>query len=399
MEKPTGGETPSAATAEKTDIPAPASAEAVRSLEKPPQQDFTAKISQAENSPRAMRALIEEAKKAGLRAPKPEDMLPIGQKSKVLEIPPDLKALEAEATPPAPEGQPAETPAEPEATPEAETPPTPEKDDDDGDTPEDVPVTPSEAKKLRLRLPQDDKVGRLAAAFMQRNRDISMEEALEKAKLQLGVKPQTATPDQPAKPKSDLPDTVEDVDKAFETLDTEREKAFTELRFEDVAKIDRKMRQLDRHRVTIERQQEVQKQESSRTYAKQFSESEAKAVELYEFAKNPDSEGGKRMKEIDDALEETQDSRFDDPNKPLLIAQMVAKEMNIAPRRKGATAPVKPTATSPAVPTAKKQVLPTGSSRTVVPNTNQPPAIQQEITSVKTMADLRNIRKKLGLQV
>ena len=52
---------------------------------------------------------------------------------------------------------------------------------------------------------------------------------------------------------------------------------------------------------------------------------------------------------------------------------MVAAELNIAPKKKGAAAPAKPAATvTPTQPALKKGILPTGTSRTTVPVATQP---------------------------
>ena len=100
------------------------------------------------------------------------------------------------------------------------------------------------------------------------------------------------------------------------------------------------------------------------------------------------------MIEIEGALEETGDPLFDDPNKPLRIAQMVANEMHIAPRKKGA-APA-PAPAAPAAPAQKKGILPAGGSRTV-PATNTKPADVVEVSKITTQAELRAFNKKHGL--
>lgn len=388
-----GGATPASAPAEKIDTPVTAPTADTSSLTQPQKQDFTARVKDA-NSPTAVRALLEEAKRNGLKAPKQDgETKPEGNPA--ADIPPDLKALEAEGKAPV---EPAE-----DVTPEpaqAETPTDPDGDDADGDDAE-GDVTPSQAKKLRLRLPEDDKVGRLAAAYMQRNRDMTMESAMEKAREKLGLKPKDSPADAPQAPKSDLPESVEEVDTTLETLDADREKAMVELRFEDVAKIDRQIRKLDRHRTTLERQAEQSQIEATRNYRQSFRASEAKATDLYAFAADPNSPGGKRMKEIDETFEETGDPRFNDPNKPLIIANLVAAELNIAPRKKGTpAAPAKPAAPAAPVPAApKKGVVPSGASRTVPATGTQKTAIDAKVSSARSILDIRNIRRELGLPI
>lgn len=348
------------------------------------------------NSPRAIQEAIAEARKNGLRAPTKADEKPMGEVAKpAQEPPPDLKA--AEENTPASTETPAETTEEtPTETPEApaETPEEEEEQIEEGQP------TPIKAKRPRVQLPDNDEVGRLALAFQKRNRDWSLSQAIAAAQKQLGVTPEgakvEATPD---KPKSDLPESVQGVDTALETAESEREKAFTELRFEDVAKIDRKIRQLDRHRTVLEREGERQQSQAVQAYHAKFAQSDAKATELYEAAGKADSPFGKRMAEIDADLEANGDPLYHSPDKPLRIAQMVATEMNIAPRKKGApvVTPAKAAAPAPVVPAGKKGVVPSGASRTTPPAVNQKPAIQVEVENVKSIRDLREIRKKLGL--
>lgn len=385
-EQTPSGETPPTAV---SDTPAPAAPAAeVSSLEAPPSQDLTARVASAK-SPAAVRALLSDIRKGIVKeAPaKPENAAAT----------PAPEAPAPDATPA--EAAPEETPAAEEAeaaTPEAEAP-----EETEDDPTQDGPVTPSQAKKLRLRLPESDQAGRLAAAFMQRNRDWTLTQALEAANRQLGIKTESAAqPAKPeAKPKSDLPETVEAVDTTLESLDTEREKALTELRFEDVAKIDRKMRVLDRHRLNLEREGEKKQTQAARDYEAKFAQSEVKAAEFYPDAAKPESPFGQRMKEIDDALQETGDPLFNDPEKPLRIAQMTARELSIAPRRKGTpAAPVKPAAPA-AVPVAKKGMVPTGGSRTTPPPTNAQPALHAEVKGAKNPHQLRQVLKKYGVRI
>jgi hypothetical protein len=250
---------------------------------------------------------------------------------------------------------------------------------------------------LRISPSEQDKVGRLTATLMRRNKDWSMEDALNAAKKQLGIKPAAEAAPDPAKPKSDLPETIEAVDQTLESLETDRENALTELRFEDVGKIDRQIRKLDRHRVDIERGVEKKKTEALRDFQRDFAASDARATELYEFAANPESPGGKRMREIEADLKELGDPLYFDANKPLRIAQMVAAEMNIAPRRKGA--PVVPAkAAAPTQAPKPKSVLPTGSSRTTVPIQNQTPEVITQVQNVKNVHDLRKVLKGIGIR-
>jgi hypothetical protein len=380
-----GGATP--AVQAETPVQAAPAAEN-RSLQpNPSEQDFQEKARSA-TSPGAVRDLIKQAM---TKAPpkSPEAAPPPSEGQPAAEV--------ATETPPAAEG---ETPAATETPAEGGETPAATPDDDDAD---DGPVVPSDAKKLRLRLPDTDTVGRLAASFMKRNRDLSMEDAVAKAKNQLGVKPDAAKPstESEAPPASELPATIGAVDEAIKALRLERRKALSDVRMEDAADASDKIEDLQRRRFELERHGEREESRAAQSYNAKFAESEAKATDLYPDAAKADSEFGKRMAEIDAEFAELKDPLYSDPEKPLRIAQMVAREMNIAPRRKGTpVAPAKPAA-APATtaPQIKKGVVPSGSSRTAAPLTNQPPAIDGQIKAATTVGGLKALYKTMGLRM
>lgn len=379
------GASPESAVADTSNQTATPSSEA-SSL--PTQDSFSSEVAKA-SSPGALRGLMANLAKIAPKAADPKT----ASAPKAGETPAEAAPAEAEVA--AAEETPAEETAAPEETPETET--------EDGA--EDFgPVTPSKASKLRLRLPETDTVGRLAAAFLQRNRDWTLEQATDAARSQLGIKaePKGETPatTTPPKAKSDLPDSIEGVDNAVDLLETERSKALTELRFEDIDKIDRQLRRLDRHRSTVEKEADQRQAQEATAYESAFTASESRAAELYDFAAKPDSEGGKRMVEIDNLLKANGDPLYNSPDKPLRVAQMVAKELAIAPKRKGAppVTPVKPAQTA-AVPAQKKQVLPGGSSSTTPASVNPHGETNAKISKVNTVQGLRELSKSLGIKI
>lgn len=396
MAEANGGATPQNAV-ETVNPPAAAPAPASSSTN---QDNFAERVKQAK-SPAETRALIEELRKRPLTP----DALKAATAPKTPQTPetapaatepaetPEGTTPESAETSPAPE-TPAEAGAETPTTPE-----TPEAGEGEGEDEGDSSIKPPTAKRLRLQLPENDQVGRMAAAFLQRNRDWTLEQALDAARNKLGIKPQTAaeqkTPETPSEPT--LPQTIEAVDAQLKALREARRKANADLRFEDASDLSDKLEDLLLHRSNLERQADRQQIEQQTQAQQAYAASEARAVELYPLAADPNSEFGKRMLEIEESFKETNDPLFSDPNKPLIIAQMVAKELSIAPRRKGApAAPAK--AAAPVVPPGpKKGMVPSGSSRTTAPAANQPPPITQEIQKISTVADLRAMRKKLGL--
>jgi hypothetical protein len=365
-------------------------------------QDIAASASKA-NSPAEIRALIAQAKPGMQKAVDEARRNPNENAGKpVPDTAPDLAAAAAaEETPAAGAAEEGaetteETPAEGGETPEGGEGDTPDEEGGSGEG----PVSPITGKRAHLRLPpESDKVGRLALSIAKRNQDLTLEEAMERARTQLGIKPKDGTT-APATQKSDLPETVEAVDGEIERLETLKAQKYTALEFEEVAKIEREMRKLDRHRITLEKQAERQEVEQAAGYDRAFSTSEAQAAKLYDFADKPESPGGKRMAEIDADLQANGDPLFHSPDKPLRIAQMVAAELKIAPRRPGKpAAPATAAAPATGTPTAKKQVLPGGGSRTTPPPVNQPSAIDTEIKGAKSVQDIRNLRRKMGLPI
>ena len=305
------------------------------------------------------------------------------------------KAAPAEPAAPAPEP---EAPAEPTAEPAAETPESPEpaaeqpepEETPEGESPSEV--SPTRAAKVRMKFAKEDEVGRLAATFKARNQDWTLKQALEAAEKQLGVKT-PATPE--AAPESKLPKTIDAVNQAVADLVAKKREAAKELRVEDMIELDEQISELREHKFTLREQQQTRQVEATRTYQADFAKSESRALELYDFPAKPDSPAAVRMAEIDDAMEANGDPTFHDPNKPLIIAQMVAAEMKIAPKsKKVAPAPAK---AAPAAPAPKKQVLPAGDSRTV-PAPAPANANLERISKIQTRTELAAELARYGIQ-
>lgn len=268
--------------------------------------------------------------------------------------------------------------------------------EDDQETEGDGPITPVTGKRAHLRLPEEDKVGRLAAAMMKRNRDMTMPEAVARASEQLGVTPAAPKSAPEAKETvSNMPATLAEVDTLKKSKREEYRKAMAEVRLDDAANLQAEIDDLTVHRFNLERNADREAVATEAKFNKDFDASAAKATDLYAFASDQASPGGKRMLEIERQLRENNDPLYYSASKPLVIAQMVAAELKIAPKSKNA--PAKP-AVPPVAPAAKKGVVATGGSRTTPPPVNQKPEIQAKIAAVKNEGDLRKLRLELGLQ-
>lgn len=369
--------------------------------------DLAAEIARASN-PAQVKALLDKMQQP--KAPsaekpaestsgkKPAETQPAAEESPKAEVKP-----EGEETPAAEEPETAETPGE--ETPAADA--DPEVDPDN-----DIPITALTAKKTHLRLPPEtDQVGRLALAYQKRNRDWTLEQSLAAARKQLGVatpetaaaKPTEETPAGTTPKKSDLPETVEAVDAALEQLESERTKMLTDLRFDEVAKLDSAIRKMDRHRSNLEREQERSQAEQAAAaaadYNTKFDASASRAGELYDFASDPKSEGGKRMVEIEEALKQNNDPLYNSPNKPLVIAQMVARELRIPP--KTAKASKTTAAAKPAQPATEKpkSVIPSGGSSTTPSTTDSQGKFAESVLKVQNLGDLKKFARQSGINL
>jgi hypothetical protein len=356
-------------------------------------QDTFKQQAESARTPADVRKAIEQMKGLPKTPAKPVTQTP-PEVAPVEEAPAEVAP---EATPETSEETPTTEPGDEPVTPPADQPMDTET--DEGDDGGEGPITPVAGKRAHLRLAETDQVGRLAASYMKRNRDMPMEEAVAKARAQLGISTDTtqaaATPKEG--PKSSLPKTTQEVDSLMEAKFSEYEKAMTEVRFEDAAKINREIHQLNMHRSTIERSAEREQAQAAQRYESDFSASEKRATDLYPAASDEASPFAKRMAQIDADLKRNGDPLYARADKPLVIAQMVAAELKIAPRNKNATPAAKAPAAVPQQNSApKKGVVPSGSSRTVPPATNQP-AVDPEITGIRTQADLRKQFKRLGI--
>ena len=139
-----------------------------------------------------------------------------------------------------------------------------------------------------------------------------------------------------------------------------------------------------------------------------FDSSVAKANELYPDFGNEGSDFYARATEIDAALRDTEDNRYYDANKPLLIAQMVAKELNIAPNtggpaknppvQKQEAAPQQQSPSSPQPPrTEKPGQLPaaSGASRTAGVQTGQAATLADQVANISNPDDFDELAEQV----
>ena len=211
--------------------------------------------------------------------------------------------------------------------------------------------------RLRPKKEVDAEALRIMKAADAADSPVSLEEALSLAKKRLGIKdsvePETKTPQNQEQSDYDETDdgddafdgiTYSDVKNSIKDLRKQHSQALRDGDLDAAADImDQLSDSEDLLEVIAEKEQKTQSQVLKQKNDA-FASSIDKASDVYPDFMNEGSEFYKLCSEIDESLRDTQDPRYFDPNKPFLVAQMAAKELNLAPRRASA-ATSKPVAT------------------------------------------------------
>jgi hypothetical protein len=130
----------------------------------------------------------------------------------------------------------------------------------------------------------------------------------------------------------------------------------------------------------------------------QFQAAAQKAVAMYPDAEKEGSPLYKRMAEIHAIMEANGDDTIHHPQKALLIAQMAARELRIAPR--AVTAPSSPPAQRTATTRARgvapmtAPLAPRG-ARTTAPAANP---VEKAIASIRSTEDYSKLMRKIGIR-
>lgn len=249
-----------------------------------------------------------------------------------------------------------------EGKPEASKVEEEESEEEDDETGEEA----AQSKRIRVRPKADDKVGFRALEIQRRNRDLTLEECVARARAELGVKPEPeADAKKPEEAKPDEgPATVEEADTRIKDLRAQRRKALTEdFDFEKAADLDDQIDALKDRRAALVAGDAKAKDDAASEYDAKFDAAQSKAAELYDFVRDANGAEAKRMLEIDARLKDSGDPLYSDPEKPLILARMVAREFHIAPKAKTSTKPA-PVARQAAAKPKTVAPIASGSSRT-----------------------------------
>jgi hypothetical protein len=246
----------------------------------------------------------------------------------------------------------------------------------------------------RFRLRSNDLIEKEAFNLKGRNRDMPIEECLERAKAKLlregkitaeeSTNAEYTSGDSP----NGMPATLDATEAEIARLTNLADEAYNDdLDFTKGKEYQAEVNKLHRHVGTLqlrefEQRQATQQQEISERQ-QTYRESESMARDLYDFTNDPNHAGYQRMGEIDARLKAANDPRFTDPNKPLLITQMAAAELGIAPKGKSKK-PADKIAGKPPQTTAPVQPA-GGNSRTQTQSNKE--QLDGVIDGIKTMED------------
>lgn len=193
---------------------------------------------------------------------------------------------------------------------------------------EEQPAQPTKPPQFRLR-PQD-KIEETALHLRKQNPDLSLKEAIAKAEAIHHVEAK-----EPAAPEPELPEVTALMQ---ERRDLEREIRRLGREFAPEDEIQEKEKRLDEIADIIPKAEEQAKARALRE-ATAYQQSAERVTQLYPDATNPESPLYKRMEEIHADMERGGDPTIHNVNKPLIIAQMAAAELRIAPKPKAGTTP------------------------------------------------------------
>ncbi len=251
------------------------------------------------------------------------------------------------------------------------------------ETVEEPEIEAFKTRRLKAKNELDERTLQIAQA----NPDMTLPEAMEKAKLELGGSQADSTDgdgtesaQQPQIPDG-VPSTTQEIDAKLAKLRDERKAASADL---DLARLDEIHEQIDQ---LVDARPLVAEQatRADQSFNEQFRSSEQVVIEAYPDAAKHDSPFAKRMSEIDSEWERLGDPRFGAANKPQLIANLAAAELGVAPKSKSTTEPAKPSRANPATPVSSDK--PSATSPSPVGKGLQPASGKSRTQNTETQFD------------
>jgi hypothetical protein len=282
--------------------------------------------------------------------------------------------------------------------------------------------------QFRLR-PTDDvdaEAMRIKKAADLAGSPISLVDAVDIAKRKLGIASEqpagrtdatsttTATQEAADDDKTDFAEglTVADVKQELKDLRKQHSQALRNGDLDEAADVMDKITETEDLLEVVEQKESFRTQNQREQHDRTFETSAAKATELFPDFNEPESEFFQRCKEIDEALRDTEDPRYYDAEKPLLIARMAARELNIAPGKRASAvtpAPAVATATKPAPPQQQQTISPqpprtekpgqlpaaSGASRTNGSPTGAAASLVDQVAKIKSVEEFERLARQV----
>jgi hypothetical protein len=260
-----------------------------------------------------------------------------------------------------------------------------ESDGTDGQQAAEKGEQPPKAPQFRIR--PTTEVDALALDIVKRaqvaGKPMSLADAVKKAQEILGESPSQTSVGQKSDPVADLEQKIRE-------LRAERKKAMTEaLDFEKAAELEEQIEslreQLFEAKLAAKTKAEESLSKEKAAFEKQVQQAEELAQQLYPDFSNKSSALYKKMLEIDAVMRETRNPILGNPKKNLLIAQMAANELGIAPK----------TTISPAASVGKKTTpapIASGRARTTQKQTADDDI---DVDSIKSEEDFEKVLEAL----
>lgn len=316
----------------------------------------------------------------------------------------DAQPAEPEAAEPVADevrqGEPVETELVPEADSQAE--PTEETEEAPEAVETEEPEDASEKKPKQYRLRPRSEVADRAFQLLKEDEYLSEEDAFAQAKQELNPDPEPETADEPVGNQPEIPEGYENLtsEEMFDRINTLKDEAVDQLEndadFEAFAQTQRKINALEKAHRQLTTQEAI--------YERQFEESKQAVVNKYPVAKDPNSAFTARVADLYDIWIEQGDPRADRADAPVLIADLVARELNVSPhsaenpsqkateRATGATPPKPQSQVPPRKTQAAPSIAPaSGAHRT----TNHQLTVEAALRQIKTPADYEAVKEQM----
>ncbi len=204
-----------------------------------------------------------------------------------------------------------------------------DEDEQDADPEEEEQQQQSGKKPTQFRLRPKDDVEKRALELRKRNLDMPLKDALAQAEAELDP----SSSQQQQDDEQATPPDLAAIQERRKEIRTKIKDARANMDFEALNTLEDELEIIDQEELPAAREAQARReQEANATATAKWQESSDAAAAAYPDAAKANSPLFTRMAQIDADLKARNDPLFFDSQKPLIIAQMAAKELRIAPR-------------------------------------------------------------------